>query len=319
MQKMDNLIKKYNISTVFFDRYFKQNAYNRYVVEMTKFMWEKKGKFLNPLKKDIYIEEFLKEEIENFYEKNILNIPQIEFSITTKCTLKCKECCAFIPKFNDFGHINLTFEDFKTYLDKICDIVNKIRYLIFIGGEPLINPELFKFVEYASSKANIDLIRITTNGTMIPNQNLINAVRQSEKTYFFISDYSKNSSLEPLLKFNELKEKLRENNIKFQSMEDMEWYPEIGFSTNENQCKEMIKRTHECHRLKCTHIIDGVVDVCSKAFAGRKLGMINNDDYIDILNSKDLKSDFIKFYQEFPQACKYCMLSDKKIMPAEQL
>ena len=38
MQKMDNLIKKYNISTVFFDRYFKQNAYNRYVVEMTKFM-----------------------------------------------------------------------------------------------------------------------------------------------------------------------------------------------------------------------------------------------------------------------------------------
>ena len=316
---MKNLIKKYNISNIFFDRYLQQNALNRYVVEMTKFMWKKEGKFLNPLKKDEYIEQFIKEEIENFYEKNILNIPQIEFSITTKCTLKCKECCALIPKFNNVGHINMRFDNFKKYLDNICMEVNKIRYLVFLGGEPLVNRDLFKMVEYASQKENIDLIRITSNGTMLPNQKLLNAIKQSQKVYFFISDYSSNTSLKSILKFDELKELLHKNDIKFQTMEDMEWCSELGFASCENTDKEMIKKALECHRLKCTHLIDGVIDVCSKAFAGRKLGYINNDDYIDLLNSDNLKSDLIRFYSNFPSACKQCLLSDRKIMPAEQI
>ena len=68
-------LKKYNVSKTFFNRYFELNAINRLGNELYRFMNFKEGKFINPMKKQQYIEDYVKEEIDNFYNKKELNIP----------------------------------------------------------------------------------------------------------------------------------------------------------------------------------------------------------------------------------------------------
>ena len=83
---MKELLEKYNISKSFYNRYFELNAINRLGNELFRFMNFKEGKFINPMKKQQYIEDYIKEEVINFFEKDELNIPQIEFCLTTQCT-----------------------------------------------------------------------------------------------------------------------------------------------------------------------------------------------------------------------------------------
>ena len=111
------MYKTRKISKTFYNRYFELNAINRLGNELFRFMNFKEGKFINPMKKDEYIKQYVEEEIQNFYEKHELNIPQIEFCLTTQCSLKCKDCCALMPSFNQKGHIKMSVDEFKKSLD----------------------------------------------------------------------------------------------------------------------------------------------------------------------------------------------------------
>ena len=196
---MQELLKQYNISKSFFNRYFELNAINRLGNELYRFMNFKEGKFINPMKKQQYIEEYVKEEIDNFFNKNELNIPQIEFCLTTQCTLKCKDCCALMPPFNKRGHIKMSVEEFKKTLDQLLDNVNSIRKLIVLGGEPLLRKELPELLEYAALKDKVIQIAIVSNGTMIPNEELVEVLKKYNKINFYMSNYNGNPEIEPIL------------------------------------------------------------------------------------------------------------------------
>jgi hypothetical protein len=77
-----------------------QNAENVYHNKLLDFIFWKRGKFFLPKNREKDYEEFTKEEIENYYIKNEINIPQLELMATTKCTLKCKYCIALVPQFD---------------------------------------------------------------------------------------------------------------------------------------------------------------------------------------------------------------------------
>ncbi len=321
---MQELKQKFNISESFFNRYFKENAQNRFGIELSKFLWYKIGKFLNPQKHEFYLNEFIKDEIINFYEKKELYIPFLEINVTTKCTLRCKDCCALIPEFNNHTHINLSFEDFKRQLDKICDAAS-VRHLILLGGEPLINPHLPEMVEYASQKNNISIIRITTNGTMLPSVKLLETIKNTMenggvKIYFYISNYSANTQLNNILKYDEIKQILQEYNIKFQMVDSWSWLAERGLSDIQSDEAQTVKRASECFRIKCTQILNGKLGICSKALAAREFGILKQDDFIDLAKTSDLKSDLIKFFQtEAPYPCSFCRITDETVKPAIQL
>ena len=311
--------EKYNITDNFYRRYIKENSENRFGIELAKFMWFKEGKFLPPQQKKIYLEQFEQEEIENFYKKNEINIPFLEFNITTRCTLKCKDCCALIPQFNGQSHFDLKFVDFKEQLDKILSIAN-IRNLVLLGGEPLINPELPEIVDYAAKKSNISIIRITTNGTIMPSKKLLKVLENNHnRIYLYLSNYSANIELLPVLKYNELKHLLHEKNIKFQMVDSWNWLSEKGMSDKKDSRERTLKKVKECYRIKCTQVFDGIIDVCSKAHAANKLKLIQTNDYINIANSQDLKSNLISFYtKSYSQACEYCIISNETVKPALQ-
>lgn len=41
------------------------------------------------------------------------SFPNIDFQVTTRCTLNCRECCSLMPFFTNETHYDETFENFK--------------------------------------------------------------------------------------------------------------------------------------------------------------------------------------------------------------
>ncbi len=315
MQKLEEK----RISEVLYKRYFEQNALNRIGMEMLKFMWFKEGKFINPMKRNEVFEQYIEEEKKDFFENNKLNIPQIEFCITTKCTLKCKDCCALIPQLDKVKRSEMTLADFKLYLDKICDSVDSIRHLVILGGEPLMNPELPEMLEYAANKEKVFFTQLITNGTMLPNEKLLSVLkRYNNRIYVYMSNYSDNPELTPILKQDAIKALLKENNIKLQKPENWAWLEERGLSSQVFDNVTTQQKFLNCYRTKCNQVMNGRLDICSKATAGREMKLFE-DDSIDIINSENLKQDLIKFYQkDFVNACKHCIITDIQVQPALQ-
>ena len=63
-------------------------------------LWHE-GHFLDPRKKLDYVRRFLVDELEDFYSKSRFCLPQIGFSLTTRCTLHCQDCIALSPLFEN--------------------------------------------------------------------------------------------------------------------------------------------------------------------------------------------------------------------------
>lgn len=313
------LFDKYSITKTFYNRYFELNAINRLGNELFRYMNYKEGKFVNPLKKNEYIKQYIQEEIENFFEKGILNIPQIEFCLTTQCTLKCKDCCALMPHFNKCGHIKMSEDEFKKTLDQLLENVDSIRKLILLGGEPLIRKELPKMLEYAAQKDQVVHIAIVSNGTLVPNEDLLSVLKKYNKINFYMSNYLGNPEIEGILKYDEIKTLLKSHNLKFQMMESWNWFKEYGFSKKKLSSEQALINYKSCHRTKCLQTLDRKIDICSKAFSGRNLGIIQTEDFIDLEKTQNLRQDLIDFYQkDMVDACEYCILSKEEVIPALQ-
>ncbi len=92
---------------------------------------------------------------------NQLTVVQIESTLA--CNLKCKMC---VREYFDKKNPHLTFENFKTIIDQFP----YLRQLNLTGiGEPLLNKDIFKMVEYAKSKKIY--VRFTTNATLLAPKN----------------------------------------------------------------------------------------------------------------------------------------------------
>jgi hypothetical protein len=88
---------------------------------------------------------------------------RLYFNITNKCNTMCPFCCVFSgPEKNTF----LSFDIFKSNVDYICSL-NKIFELRLEGGEPLLHPDFYLFMEYARHTERCDKIIIATNGIVL--------------------------------------------------------------------------------------------------------------------------------------------------------
>ncbi|WP_304340380.1 radical SAM/SPASM domain-containing protein [Metaclostridioides mangenotii] len=96
--------------------------------------------------------------------------------ITNKCNLKCKHCCTNCsPENDDYLSIHK--------LKSIVDIVSKLspKYIVITGGEPLIRNDFNELISYIRIKIpNIYLV-LSTNGTLIANNNIEFIVKRFNK------------------------------------------------------------------------------------------------------------------------------------------
>lgn len=241
-----------------------------------------------------------------------VSIPFLSVFVTTMCTLNCKQCCAFVNKYKSENHYKpMRFDDFKNDLDKVLDAVDTVFVFQLVGGEPFLCKDLPKMIRYAKTKKQIKHMFVTTNCTILPSEEMINALKETG-TSVEISYYKNAKGVKQY--YNEIKELLEKNKIRYSG-----WLEENGASFISVQDiyedKNNKKLYLDCFSSKCNTLCDGKFFLCpASVYIYRNVTrQIDSDEVLDIRNSANLKDEFFKFYsKKCHNVCSYCHFNEDR-------
>lgn len=325
MAQVISLVEQQDIDPVFMSRYFERNAERRYASQMLEFMLWRRGKFIPPSLREKTRQQFLAEEISAFYEKGKLNLPQLQFSVTTRCTLRCKNCNAYIPFFGKSApHVELDVEDFERDMSVLAGVVSTIRRFMLLGGEPLVHPAFHQILAVAAAHDMVGVVEVVTNGTLVPSPELLRIAEEyKHKVYFHISNYSVNSALSPRLKHDTIFAALKERNIKYQMSPALSWVKETPLSEQHCDLDQVKNMFADCWMKRTLEVKNGKIAICPKASSGYELGMANSSavgEVVDLRGGGDIRGKLIAFYhRDFFEVCRGCVRIDEEVLPAEQM
>lgn len=273
---------------------------------------------------DLFLREYFPVYMYETNKKVFMDLCQI--CLTERCTLKCKKCAhgcfAVKPSSED-----MQFSNVKYTVDMFFSRVNYIHEFVLIGGEPLLYKQLTDVIRYIGLeyRNRICLLTITTNGTIMPSDELIETCRRYG-VLFRVSDYS--SSL-PKLKprYEKLRLLLSDNELLFK-MEKSDSWIDYGFGTTNRKASddELIKVFDNC-RTNCREVRYGNLYQCVMARSvSDNLGIkVGYDDYFDLKENKNDRE--LVYYliggskRGFLSMCDYCngMNCGIQIPVAEQI
>lgn len=218
-----------------------------------------------------------------YMEKNPLKCANIDFVVTEKCSLKCRECSNLMQYYRNPQ--NFSFVVLKKELDQLLMIVDEIFELRIIGGEPFMNPDIYEIISYAIKKKQIKRVVIYTNGTILPNAEQMNLLRNS-KIWFSISDYGKLSR-----NLEILKEKLQINKIGYECKKIDYWTKCSSFIKHDREVQALCNvYTNCCVRNMFTYL-RGKLYICP--FIGNAMNLKavpqNEMDYLDVEETMKIK------------------------------
>ena len=219
----------------------------------------------------------------NLRWKNRLVLAKIDTVITSRCTLKCRNCNMFIgyvPNPEDI-HIDVLKKNFDTFFDSV-DFVYEYTLL---GGEPFLHRDLIGIITYLGEQYGdrIGTINLISNGTVLPKEDVIKVLAYYHVTVH-ISDYS--CSVDYGGRLKSLIESLTNAGVDYYVIPNNVWkdvvYPRQDYFTDDPRG----------HMLTCghsTHSVDyGKLYWCDPAFAAEHFTKFpsQNDDYLDLAENK---------------------------------
>lgn len=257
------------------------------------------------------IEEILDEyKIKSESKDNYLVIPKINLIVTDRCTLKCDKCRALMPDMCNpkDENINQVIDEMDIILDAVDDIIDFEP----IGGEPFLYKYLPEVLEHACSSDKINTVVISTNGTIIPNERLLMALK-NEKVFVNISDYGYICSLSKLVKCFE------DNGVLFEVESNQTWFDVGGTEYRNRNEQQLMDEFENCY---CQYLVKYVwnkkIWVCPRAPRLESLCITeNNEDYrvLSELDSTEITRQklYDLYGKRYANACNYCDQGDLKL------
>lgn len=264
----------------------------------------------------------------------MFHLDKFSLIITTRCNLKCRLCCEFVPQNIPFP--DMTADGARRILETFFQVVNHVGILHLTGGgEPFLHPHLAELITLAMEYSNqFDTLMLFTNSTVPVSETLLDTMkRYKEKILVQVSHYHQFPERE-----DAILQKLRDSGIHhrlrkyygddqtFGGWIDYGTWGACGRTADE---LEEIYRT--CFVTAALHgnwrTRDGKIHWCSRSQRGMDLGLIPDqpDDYVDLFDSSEsVEQKRKKFVQiermHFISACNYCSGEQGKRYPAaEQL
>lgn len=233
------------------------------------------------------LEVFL--NIYSVYKKNKVRLDYVEFFITERCTLRCRDCCLFVPYYEK--PINISKEKIINDIDLLMSKVDYIERLRILGGEPLLHPDLKEILEAAAKyKDKIGFLCIVTNATIMPKDDVIK-VCQENNIAIVISDYSIAGIDKYDEKLKKFIEKIENKVEYFVKPSGNQWF-DIGFPHTQatvNSKEELINRYNGC-ATHCRSFYDGKLYYC-----GLDAGAVRANLFPETPNDYfDFKKEFSK-------------------------
>lgn len=267
-------------------------------------------------KKEAYIEIANAEDGEEY-----LNFPRVQFVVTSACSLKCRDCISLMQYYERPG--NSDIELYKSGFDRLVNCVSNIFDLRILGGEPFINRDMYKIIEWYHDSDKIKMISVFTNGTIIPNGNCMDQLKR-EKVRVHISDYGFNR--EKILK---LEAAFDEKGIKYY-VQPYDFWQDAGNLLKRNYSEERKTYLFErCYERECFSYFDGKLYHCPRAAHGINIGAMPDikDEYVDLMDKSITDGEILEQLRfqrsrNYIDACDYCDGADSrklKIEPAVQI
>ena len=265
----------------------------------------------------------------------MMRFKKVYIEITNGCNLNCEFCIGNKRKVKF-----MSFSDFKIILSKIKPYT---KYLYFhILGEPLLHPDISKFIEFACE--NGFYVNITTNGYLINKLRGINSIRQLNisihsfnlkygvsyddylNNIFSVIDDMKDTYISLRLwvdnDFEHLKPILEHFNI-FSSPERIDGFElskGVYLSKFHRFVWPDINNSYYCEKGRCYGLIhhigilsDGsIVPCCLDSNGTILLGNIFNETLDDILSSDRVKNMIDGFRNNYKceEFCRHCKFLD---------
>lgn len=97
--------------------------------------------------------------------KECVQIFDVNIHIVDHCNMNCELCCHFSQLVQ--GEVFVDFHSFCRDLDRLHELVPDIVQISLLGGEPLLHPDLIKFVDYTRKLYPYAKIMLVTNGLLL--------------------------------------------------------------------------------------------------------------------------------------------------------
>lgn len=181
-------------------------------------------------------------------------IKSLDIVITERCSLRCAHCSNLMQYYQhpkDF-HVDSITRD----VEKVLGVVDGICEVRILGGEPFLHKGLSRIVDTIAARNHGGNIAIYTNGTILPNDDLIRSAQRTN-TACIVSDYGALSrNLDKVIAV------LQKNNVAHWVHRPEEW---MSCSTLHkwNRSREQSMATLEnCCVKHLTTMIDGKIYRC---------------------------------------------------------
>ena len=145
---------------------------------------------------------------------NKTTIGHVGIYVTEHCPLRCRDCNAGVPYNKHPCHYSV--DELSTWIEKTFELIGWVEHVDFIGGEPLVHPEMTVLCkELHKYKNKFSEMRILTSSTVMPSDKLLEYIRtiidNGFKFLFYLDNYG-----EELSKcFGKIKDKLNDYNIPY--------------------------------------------------------------------------------------------------------
>lgn len=234
---------------------------------------------------------------------NVLNgnnfiLPRATVCMTTRCTLKCKNCINMIPYYDVWQDV-----PYETVIKDIQSLLNVVSEWIFcelIGGEPFLYPDLDKILEFVINQNKIRNVFIITNATIIPKEKIMKML-QNDKIVVRVSNYGNEKKLNAFLS------KMSQENVKVDVFYGLKWIvPGDGIKRGKST-QELKNQYAMCDAgILCKTLYRGRLYSCDRSMALHDLKLL--DSNFDFMEMSDITTQkMINFYNRmWCIACDYC-------------
>lgn len=194
--------------------------------------------------------------------------------------------------------------------NKMIELIDWIDDIVIIGGEPFLYDDLDKVIDgifnNPQTKKKVGVIKIITNGTVIPNNKVLQAIKKN-KIIIWISNYGDKSR-----KLGELINILRQERIDYTVLPLQKWSDVIQLNnekTIQEDAKRLKRRKDGCVT-RCRTVAGGRFYLCSLLKSMDFLGIkpFGSGDYVDLYED-DARTKIMRMLDmntPLPRACSFC-------------
>ena len=229
----------------------------------------------------------------------------LEYHVADHCNLKCRACEHYSGLVDK--PVFPVFDDFEKQMYRLKEIINDIGVIRVLGGEPLLNKELDKYLSLTRKLYPAASICVVTNALLIKtvDESLFEVMKR-ENIYFSISHYPPlKDSMKDILNY------LQERGVEYIIFDMVKEFT-IKQTLNKQDSKDYFYR---CLQAKCNNFYEGKLAACffffmtsyfNEAFKDIIDSSLPTDGYIDIMNPYVSTEDVKKWLMTPFERCRYC-------------